>query len=377
MSRLNWRKLFNEERVRKSTALKGHRNAFEIDYDRIVGSSSVRRLQDKAQVFPLQENDFTRTRLTHSLEVSAIASSLGKAVEAQLLDLPAADGDGFVQEDANKLPAMLRTAGLAHDLGNPPFGHYGEEIIQKWFRAYFENAKSIYKDYNEFFVPRLNELQMSDFSNFDGNVQNIRILTKLQMLNDPFGVNFTYATLASLIKYPWNSLGKALNGNEISSKQGKFGYFQSEEHLIKKIWSRTGLRDGVRHPATYLLEAADDITYICDDIEDGVKKGLIDWEKEFSALAYKVEKKKKDEFCGKEYVDLIEQYKDDIIMNGEFGERELTTDAHMNRFVAHLRSITRDNCFCSKEILSLELVGDRVITKLLDIYIPTVIRSSK
>ena len=136
MSKLEWNKLFSEERVRMSAGKATNvddeenvvvRNAFEADYDRIVGSSSVRRLQDKAQVFPLQKNDVVRTRLTHSIEVSALARSLGKAVGMQLEKC----GE-FEREDTEKLSALLQTAGLIHDLGNPPFGHYGEQVIQKW-----------------------------------------------------------------------------------------------------------------------------------------------------------------------------------------------------------------------------------------------------
>lgn len=139
---LNWEKLLSSERERPSSRKiqQGDsiiaRNEFEADYDRIVGSSSVRRLQDKAQVFPLQENDVTRTRLTHSIEVSALARSLGKAVGKQL-----EKRREFTPNQTEELAALLQVGGLIHDLGNPPFGHYGEDVIRNWFNTWFESNR--------------------------------------------------------------------------------------------------------------------------------------------------------------------------------------------------------------------------------------------
>ncbi len=130
--RLKWYKLLCGERERKSSSKKDHRNEFDKDYDRIVYSSSVRRLQDKAQVFPLQENDFIRTRLTHSIEASALASSLGKAIGQWLVSI-----HEITTEQERELASLLQVSALIHDLGNPPFGHYGEDIIRNWFNDWF------------------------------------------------------------------------------------------------------------------------------------------------------------------------------------------------------------------------------------------------
>lgn len=398
MDRLVWDKLLCTQRQRPSLAEKKDskpntviaRNEFEADYDRIVGSSSVRRLQDKAQVFPLQENDFTRTRLTHSMEVSALARSLGKAVGRQLEQT----GE-FNYNRTDELAALLQTAGLIHDLGNPPFGHYGETVIRNWFQNCFSDNKLLKKE------GILSEQEKNDFIYFDGNVQNLRIVTKLQTLNDPFGANFTYATLAAIIKYPWKS-----NGEEVKSGKKKFGYFRSEESLVREIQEATGLEDGYRHPAAYLLEAADDIIYVCDDIEDGVKKGYIEWEKEY--------KKIKKEFKSEDYKILFETIDDkkadtnmseaDIrlakvrnfrnlvqghlfrravnefmehyaeIMSGSYEKPELL--ACEDDFITYLKKdVTGKNCFGCHEVLSLELVGDRVVNKLLDVFVRTLIES--
>lgn len=279
MSRLQWEQLLCEKRMRMRSGGKRKeqerpmyvtRNEFEADYDRIVGSSSVRRLQDKAQVFPLQKNDVVRTRLTHSMEVSAIARSMGKTVGINLEKKRI-----FTREQTEMLAGMLQTAGLIHDLGNPPFGHYGETAIRNWYKE----KKNIPTD--------AKEQEDADFAHFDGNVQNLRIVTKLQIMNDQYGANFTYGTLASIIKYPYSSLNRP-------GDKDKFGYFKSEQHIVEKVWENTGLAEGIRHPATYLLEAADDIVYLCDDIEDGVKKGYVSWEKEYADLKKKIEHELKE-----------------------------------------------------------------------------------
>lgn len=199
--KLSWEKLLSSERERPSSRKIQQkdsiiaRNEFEADYDRIIGSSSVRRLQDKAQVFPLQENDVARTRLTHSIEVSALARSLGKAIGKQL-----EKRREFTSEQTEELAALLQVSGLIHDLGNPPFGHYGEDVIRNWFNAWFE-SNPILQTHNIV----LSEQEQYDFRYFDGNVQNLRIVSKLQTQNDIYGANFTFATLGTIMKYPWQS----------------------------------------------------------------------------------------------------------------------------------------------------------------------------
>lgn len=399
-NRLVWNKLLSEKRQRGSSGpgINSARNEFEADYDRIVGSSSVRRLQDKAQVFPLQENDFTRTRLTHSIEVSALARSLGKAVGKEIENI---EGENFTPEHTEKLASLLQVAGLIHDLGNPPFGHYGETVIREWFKkwfkeeyANFEKVKSSLKE-----QAKLTEQQKMDFMYFDGNVQNLRIVTKLQTLNDEYGANFTYGTLSTIMKYPWASYPK-------KDKKGKFGYFYSEEVLVKEIWAETGLEGGKRHPATYLLEAADDIIYICDDIEDGVKKTYIDWEKEYEKLKAKFKDKRYQELFEKidskipdtamdvrertlaqvrNFRNTVQSYlfikaKEQFIqsynkiMEGKFDHKELLYSEE--EFIENLKGITAINCFGCTEVLELELVGDKVLKTLLDTFIPAILYST-
>jgi len=257
-----WDLLLSDKRFReksKSTKTDG-RNPFENDYGRLILSSPIRRLQDKTQVFPLEQSDYIRTRLTHSLEVSYIASSIGQSIEKLLLDKNEID-------DSKKgyLSSLLRVSGLIHDLGNPPFGHFGEGAIKEFFTKYFEKK-------NDSLL--LNENEKNDFLNFDGNVQTLRILSKLYYFEDEYGYNLTYSSLASIIKYPSNST-EGNKGKEIEKiSKRKFGYFQSELDRFIELNKYLDLND-MRSPIVYLMEAADDIAYSAADIEDGVKLKII------------------------------------------------------------------------------------------------------
>jgi len=256
-----WKLLLGEKRFReKSTSISSDgRNPFENDYGRLISSAPIRRLQDKTQVFPLEQSDYIRTRLTHSLEVSYIASSIGQSIEKFLIR----DKKDLDIEYQGILSSLLRVSGLIHDLGNPPFGHFGEEAVKKFFQDYFRKNPST----------SLNELEKADLEYFDGNVQTFRILSKLYYFGDQYGYNLTYSCLASIIKYPSNSVdGNKKPYTEIAKK--KFGYFVSETETYKKINDWLKLKNK-RSPIVYLLEAADDIAYSAADIEDGVKLGIV------------------------------------------------------------------------------------------------------
>lgn len=254
-----WEILFKDKRFREKsqTIHSDGRNPFESDYGRLISSAPIRRLQDKTQVFPLEPNDYIRTRLTHSLEVSYIGGSIGQSVEMWLIQ------EGEIKENQRGyLSSLLRTAGLVHDLGNPPFGHFGEEAIKDFFRCYFKENTHGLKD-----------IEMADFINFDGNVQTFRILTRLYFFGDEFSFNLTYTTLSSIVKYPSNSLdGNKSPFTEIAKK--KFGYFVTETNKYKAINDFLQL-EHKRSPIVYLMEAADDIAYSAADIEDGIKLGII------------------------------------------------------------------------------------------------------
>ncbi|MDT8385788.1 MAG: dNTP triphosphohydrolase [Gammaproteobacteria bacterium] len=264
---MDLKKLFSQvkrkPKEKSSKASSEVRTPTERDYDRILFSTPVRRLADKTQVFPLERNDSIRTRLTHSHEVANLARSIG-------VDL-AFNSNVFedLGENAKRnVPAMLGAIGLAHDLGNPPFGHQGEEAIRSWFR---DNQDILNADKDD--TP-LTDAMKQDFLLFEGNAQTIRLLTRLQIIDDEYGLNLTCGTLAALMKYtvPSNKIDDSDNPH-VAKK--KFGYFQSEAEIVKDVWKKTNLSEGKRHPLTYIMEACDDIAYTVLDAEDAVKKKLV------------------------------------------------------------------------------------------------------
>lgn len=264
---LDWSRLLNADRRKdldgkgEQTGSSAGREEHERDFDRILFAAPTRRLADKTQVFPMEENDSVRTRLTHSHEVSNLARSFG--VRLAFDHAESVFGANHAElAVTRKVPAMLAAVGLAHDLGNPPFGHQGEASMRRWFDA-AHNAKA---------GPIIEE----DFREFDGNAQTFRLLTRLQVLNDDFGMNLTCGTLAALLKYP------VVYGDDLSGYK-KAGIFRSERGIAEQVWAQTGLRSGVRHPFAVVMEACDDIAYSVIDAEDTVKKScasfddLVSW----------------------------------------------------------------------------------------------------
>ena len=272
---MEWNKLLSPKRVGVYTKNSGGRSGdlrseFEKDYHRIIGSSSFRRLQDKTQVFALDKSDFIRTRLTHSLEVSSFAKSLGQNIAQYLIENK--KDPEFTVQTKSDICDILQCAGLIHDIGNPPFGHFGEEAIRDWFSRKMRTLKFKGRLVTEL----LSDQMLQDFYHYEGNAQALRQVCKLHFLVNENGMNLTYALLNTIIKYPVSSLNIQTKSGNIKDK--KMGYFYAEQNLYDKIAQETGTQ-GKRHPLTYILEAADDIAYCTADIEDAFKKGFISYEK--------------------------------------------------------------------------------------------------
>lgn len=235
------------------------RSAFQHDYDRILFSAPVRRLADKTQVWPMDENDGVRTRLTHSHEVANLARSIGTRI-SKSGGLPGADLMETIQP-------ILQAIGLAHDLGNPPFGHQGEAAIGRWFSNNFASIeKKCPPEEWKTVKPYL-----AEFENFDGNAQTIRLLVNLQAHIAGLGLDLTAATLVAALKYPVGTTGV----DKTIHAKSKIGYFWSEEEIIRWVRDKTGLEEGQRHPLTWIMEACDDIAYSVLDVDDVLKKGII------------------------------------------------------------------------------------------------------
>ena len=310
---MNWKELLCEKRRRSystSAVSADPRNEFQKDYHRIIGSASFRRLQDKTQVFPLDRGDFVRTRLTHSLEVSSFAKSLGQMIFRNILQYKK---DSELQEsDIEKICSILECAGLVHDIGNPPFGHFGEDYVRDWFRRNLPKMEFDDKKLDELLTPQM----MGDLCNFEGNAQALRLLTKLHFLVDGNGMNLTYPLLNTIIKYPVPSTG--INKKSGNIKDKKMGYYYADREIFEDIVSSTGAVD-CRHPLAFILEAADDIAYKTADTEDAVKKGFISYSQLLYELKNTYMDKCADEGEREEYsraVEKLESYYAQALENG-------------------------------------------------------------
>ena len=268
---MEWRTLLSPKREREGSGRAKYadlRSEFEKDYHRIIGSASFRRLQDKTQVFPLDKSDFIRTRLTHSLEVSSLGKSLGQNIGENILKFRR--NSGFVPRMKEDISHILECAGLIHDIGNPPFGHFGEVAIREWFARNL--SKLSFR--GQAVEDMLSEQMKQDFYHFEGNAQALRLVTKLHYLVDEHGMNLTYALLNTIIKYPVPSTG--IRGDSGNIKDKKMGYYLADEAVFRRVTEATGAGNN-RHPLTYILEAADDLAYKTADIEDAFVKGFISY----------------------------------------------------------------------------------------------------
>lgn len=258
-----WTRLLSPQRGAAETPHGSSRSAFEQDYDRIIFSQPFRRLQDKTQVHPLPEQDFVHTRLTHSLEVSSVGRSLGKKVGEQITQRHPVLQQQFSLFDFG---SIVSAASLAHDLGNPPFGHAGESAISDFFRQ---------PKIREKFEPLVQKEQWEEIIRFEGNAQGFRILNKNQ-----YGLKLTFATLGAFTKYP---IAAAYPFREKERKSHKkYGYFQAEREKFSEVATALNLpvleKGGwARHALAFLVEAADDICYSIIDLEDGCNLGLISY----------------------------------------------------------------------------------------------------
>ncbi len=382
---MNWEQLLSlkrqgdtNKRLRKEQD--ETRLGFEVDYDRIIFSSAFRSLQDKTQVIPLSKTSFVHTRLTHSLEVSVVGRSLGRAVGKKVLEkhphLATIHGYQF-----NDFGAIVAAASLSHDIGNPPFGHSGEKAIGE----YFATGKG--KKYKDYLTPK----QYQDLIDFEGNANGFKILTESRKGIEG-GLRLSYATLGAFMKYPKASLPKKPTPH-IAHK--KFGYFQNESAFFKEVAEEVGLlpqRIGdettySRHPLTFLVEAADDICYTIIDFEDGINLGLI---QEEYALEYLI-KLVKDSINTAKYNSLsttadrlsylralaintlIQEaantfitYEEDIL-SGNF-DTALIDKSKYQAQIDDIIKISVANIYQSTEVVEKEIAGYEILATLLDRY---------
>ena len=370
---MQWSSLLSSQRIGSKKSESGaFRSAFEQDYDRIIFSHPFRRLQDKTQVHPLPEHDFVHTRLTHSLEVSSVGRSLGKKV-----------GETIIQR--HQLPdysafdfgAIVAAASLAHDLGNPPFGHSGEDGISDFFLNH-----KLGKSFQALVTPS----QWADLVQFEGNAQGFRILNK----NQYQGLQLTYATLGAFTKYPCPALFATRDKKKKSQK--KYGFFQTEVGIFQEVASQLQLiQQGEawsRHPLAFLVEAADDICYSVIDLEDGCRLGLVSFEETVELLAgilkSNFDRRKLDQIPGQDEKvgvlraltigKLIDECSNVFldhereILNGTF-DKALTDLCESADGLNKISSISIDRIYHARHVVEIESAGYQVLPGLLEEFV--------
>ncbi len=357
------------------------RLGFEVDYDRIIFSSAFRSLQDKTQVIPLSKTDFVHTRLTHSLEVSVVGRSLGRLVGKKIIEkYPHLESVHGYQP--NDFGAIVAAAALAHDIGNPPFGHSGEKAIGE----YFSIGKG--QKYREF----LTDKQWQDLIDFEGNANGFSVLTSSRPGIEG-SIRLTYAVLGAFMKYPKESLPKKPTQN-IADK--KYGFFQTDKAFFKEVAEELGLipnKSGKdigfeRHPLAYLVEAADDICYTIIDFEDGINLGLVseDYALEYliklvkdtiDTAKYKTLTTKEDRISylralaiGNLINDAVRTFveNEEAILKGQF-PFALTDKSQYKAQIDDIIKLSVKNIYQSREVIEKELSGYQIINNLLDKFI--------
>ena len=383
---MNWEQLLSlkrqgdtSKRLRKEQD--DTRLGFEVDYDRIIFSAAFRSLQDKTQVIPLSKTDFVHTRLTHSLEVSVVGRSIGRLVGKKIIEKypHLKEVHGFHMNDFG---AIVAAASLAHDIGNPPFGHSGEKAIGE----YFSIGKGLQ------FKDQMSDKQWQDLIDFEGNANGFAVLTASRPGIEG-GLRISYATLGAFMKYPKESLPKKPTKN-IADK--KYGFFQPDKVFFQEVASELGLianKSGndigyERHPLAYLVEAADDICYTIIDFEDGINLGLVseDYALEYliklvkdtiDTSKYKTLTTREDRISylralaiGNLIQDAVRVFVENEaqILEGSF-PFALTDKSQYKAQMDDIIQLSVKNIYQSREVIEKELTGYQIINTLLDKFI--------
>lgn len=374
---MNWLSLLSIEELRSSEK---SRTSFDRDFDRIIFSHPFRKLQDKTQVHPLPEHDFVHNRLTHSLEVSSVGRSLGRQVGEVVLQKDKQLASYIV---ANDFGVIVASASLAHDIGNPPFGHSGEQAISEYFIA---NAAVLEN--------RFTEQEWNDLINFEGNAQGYRLLNK----SGYQGLKLTAPTLAAFTKYPRPSRVK--DAFKPRRSQKKYGFYASENELFQSMAKSLKLKalsdhQWVRHPLAFLVEAADDICYHVIDLEDGCNLGLVSHEDTVALYAGVIgdrfDKNKLHNIRSKNeqisvlralainelinqsvqlFLDCEEQ-----ILKGDF-DTALTDAIPAKDYLEEISKVSVEKIYRCRTVLEIEAAGFTVIDGLLRSFVPSVIAAN-
>jgi dGTPase len=390
---MNWNQIISTTRLgQEELATKDNKHSrtqFQRDYDRIIFSSPFRRMQNKTQVFPLPGSVFVHNRLTHSLEVASVGRSLG----SMFVEKTEFEKSEFENPLFQEIGSVVSAACLAHDMGNPPFGHSGEDAIAQFFKKNTEPRLR-----NE-----LSEAQWRDFTQFDGNANAFRLLSHQFNGRREGGFALTYTTLASIVKYPYES---------VLTERPKFGFFQSEKEIYGRIANELGLLQTnkspdkyVRHPLVFLVEAADDICYQLMDLEDAHKLKIHNFEQTYDLLLRffdaRTEQKQinrmnetlnivadpneqiaylRASVIGKLVKQCVEVFyeKQDEILSGNF-QKALIDCVHPNSLAAikEIKDVSYKNIYNDRSVVEIEISGYQIIGTLLEVFIDAILNPTE
>ena len=385
---MDWKRLISAKRLGMEgieSVHKDDRSAFLRDYDRLIFSAPFRRLQNKTQVFPLPGSVFVHNRLTHSLEVACVGRSLGNNVSRALIKKRPELADTNIQEIGN----IVSAACLAHDMGNPPFGHSGEKAIS----AYFTEGKGqcLKEQFSD------NPVQWTDIINFEGNANAFRLLAHQFIGRRKGGFAMTYSTLASIVKYPYSSY--------LANGKNKFGFFDSEAPIFAKIADELGIirlsESGqplkyVRYPLVWLVEAADDICYLLMDLEDAHKLKILSTEKTIGLMMDFL--KPDEQVHARKIIDMVSDVNEqvsylrsklvgllveectNVFMQNEQAILDGTFSGSLIKHISDIpqqaykrcAELSREKIYRTRDVLEVELAGFRIISTLLDLMVEAV-----
>jgi dGTPase len=396
---MNWATIFTTQRVGQEKESAGPRSGFQRDFDRLIFSSAFRRLQNKTQVFPLPGSTFVHNRLTHSLEVASVGRSLGSIVGEKISRETGDKHSDTYEFYKYELANVIAAGCLAHDIGNPAFGHSGEKAIS----AYFINnadTKIDARELQSFF----SEKEWADVSNFEGNANAIRILTHTFKGRLIGGLGLTYTTIASILKYPCEAMGI---DNQYKHRK-KYGFFQAERNAVNAIAEKLGMAREAgetavyqRHPFVYLVEAADDICYRIIDMEDANRLGILSHDIVKDSFLHVIkcldngkEEKRTIEIYNKigdlnekisylraKAINLLTMRAAEVfwdnrqdILAGNFNDTLLENIEHECSALKELLKISNEKIYNHDTVLEIEIAGYNVMAELLDLFVPALLK---
>lgn len=393
---LNWNNCFSSRRYGIQDSNDDIRTEYERDWDRIIFSSSFRRLQNKTQVFPLPEEVFVHNRLTHSLEVASVGRSLGKIVGDVLYKLDEVYSDEVAHKFyRNSLKSVIAAACLAHDLGNPAFGHSGEEAISKYFKK-----RDTQRDEDLKFKNNFSDAEWKDLVTFEGNANALRIITMHQKGRLKGGFRLTYSTIGSILKYPCESIASS---QDILHRK-KYGYFKIDEKVFLDIAKELNMiEDAIegkiafkRHPFVYLVEAADDICYNIIDLEDAHRLGILDYKTVRRYFEEIISTNKKDDFeWVQKQADSLEDDPNESlaylrakaintltnkcaevflnnkksILSGDYDKSLIEDIPEVSNTLKIIKDISTKQIYNARKVVELEIAGFRIMSALVEDFV--------